>query len=339
MKSLRTIVGLSIVSVLGLATIPAGGGELAPTDDRRTGSFSALTYNVAGLPEPLSGSEPAVNTVLISPLLNDYDLVLVQEDWVDPAVPIPGIDFYHDDLISQVHHPYLSTPASPPLGSVPDRPEALVADGLNRMSQFPFTEIIRVRWRNCFGGIDTSDGGAADCLSLKGFSVARTTFAPGVEIDVYNLHAEAGSTDLDDQYREEDFQDLAAFIAAYSAGRPVILGGDTNLHGDEPVDAAVWSAFQAATGLQDVCTVLDCGDDVDAIDRFAFRDGGGITVEPLTHRFEREKFRRADGEPLSDHDALAVTFEWTAPPYVEPTTTSTTAASAPVRATRPSFTG
>jgi hypothetical protein len=332
-----SVIATTILALAGLVIHPVGAG--APVDGseaRRVETFSALTYNVAGLPEPLSGSEPATNTVLISPLLNDYDLVLVQEDWVDPEPPIPGFDFYHDDLISQVAHPYLSTPAPPPLGSEPDRPEAIVADGLNRMSQFPFTEVTRVRWRNCFGGADTTDGGAGDCLSLKGFSVARTTFAPGVEIDVYNLHAEAGSTPLDIQYRAEGFRDLAAFINEFSAGRPVILGGDTNLKVER--DGPVWEDFQEATGVVDVCTAVDCGADGNIIDKFAFRSAGDIEIRPLDHRFERDKFERADGEPLSDHDPLAVTFEWSAPPPPEPATT-TTAAPEPVRATRPAYTG
>src|SRR6185503_16774088 len=44
----------------------------APT----SGEFLALSYNVAGLPEGISGSHPATNTAIIAPLLNDYDLVL-----------------------------------------------------------------------------------------------------------------------------------------------------------------------------------------------------------------------------------------------------------------------
>jgi hypothetical protein len=333
-----SMIAATILVLAAVAIHPVAAGEpVEGSDPRRVETFSALTYNVAGLPEALSGSEPATNTVLISPLLNDYDLVLVQEDWVDPEPPLPGFDFYHDDLISQVTHPYLSTPARPPLGSEPDRPEALVADGLNRMSRFPFTEVIRVRWRNCFGGADTTDGGAGDCLSLKGFSVARTTFAPGVEIDVYNLHAEAGSTPLDIQYRAENFEDLAAFINEFSVGRPVIVGGDTNLRIER--DGPVWEDFQEATGVADVCTVVDCGADASVIDKFAFRSGGDIEIRPLDHRFERDKFERADGEPLSDHDPLAVTFEWSAPPEPEPATPTTTAAPEPVRATRPAYTG
>lgn len=288
----------------------------------RQGTFDALTYNVAGLPEPLSGSEPSVNTPLISPRLNAYDLVLVQEDWIDPVPPVPPWDFHHDDLISKVTHPYISTPATPPLGSDPRRPEALVADGLNRLSRFPFGPVDRHMWTGCFGGADTSDGGDGDCLALKGFSVARTELDTGVEVDVYNLHGEAGGTALDEQLRADGYRQLAEFIASYSAGRAIILGGDTNLHTDRPVAGRIWSEFLAATGLTDVCQAVDCGADDNEIDKLAFRSGGGVELEALTHRFERDEFRRDDGVSLSDHDPLAVRFRWTAGPYVGPPPTS-----------------
>jgi hypothetical protein len=306
------------VLVVGLLASPllrsSAWAASTPPPPPVSGQFDALTYNVAGLPEALSGSEPATNTPLISPLLNDYDLVLVQEDWENPDPPIPGLSVYHHLLIADATHPYLSDPAPVPLGSDPRRPTALVSDGLNRLSDFPFGELTREMWPNCFGGIDQSDGGAGDCLSQKGFSMARTEFAPGIVIDVYNLHAEAGSKPLDIQYSAEDFDVLGDYIVANSAGRPVIVGGDYNLHTDEVGDGAVFDEFLAATGATDVCAAIDCGDDDDRIDKFVFRDGAGIDLEPLTHNFEVDKFKRADGEPLSDHDALAVTFAWTLDP-------------------------
>jgi len=308
MTGARTAIG-AMTAAIGLivSACASNGGE-----DRRSeqGEFTALTYNVAGLPEPLSGSEPATNTPLISPLLNDYDLVLVQEDWIDPVPPAAGLDFYHDDLIAEVDHEHVSTPAPPPLGTDPRRPEALVADGLNRMSRFPFGEITREMWSGCFGSLDTSDGGAADCPSQKGFSVATTELAPGVEVDVYNLHAEAGSTPRDLEESAADFEQLAEFLRENSDGRAVIVGGDFNLHTDEEPDGGVFDRFLDATELSDACDAVDCGDDADQIDKFAFRSGGGVRLDALDHRFEREKFQRADGEPLSDHDALTVTFAW-----------------------------
>jgi hypothetical protein len=169
-----------------------------------------------------------------------------------------------------------------------------------------------------------------------------------VEVDVYNLHAEAGSTPLDVQYSAEDFQQLAAYIEANSAGRAILIGGDFNLHTDEDVDGAVFDQFLAATGITDTCQVVDCGADADEIDKIGFRSGGGVTLEALDHRFERDVFVRDDGAPLSDHDALAVTIRWTAGPAPTTTTasssTSTTAApttTAPPRAVAatPRFTG
>jgi hypothetical protein len=324
-RSPLTAVGvttLTLTATLLTPTTPTAASHVEESGPP-AGQFRALTYNVAGLPVGLSGSEPDVNTELISPLLNDYDLVLVQESWINPDPPIPGLEVFHEVLVSHVTHPYLSQPAPPPLGGDPRRPEALVSDGLNRMSRFPFGPLSRVMWDNCFGGADTSDGGAADCLSQKGFSMARTTIAPGVEIDMYNLHGEAGNTPLDQEYRAADFQQLAEFVTGESTGRAVIVGGDFNLHTDRAVDREVFDTFLAATGLTDVCAVVDCGGDADQIDKFVFRSGGGVTIEPLTHRFERDTFRREDGAPLSDHDPLAVTFAWTGsaaggPPTVPP---------------------
>jgi hypothetical protein len=58
--------------------------------------------------------------------------------------------------------------------------------------------------------------------------------------------------------------------------------------------------------------VLDCGADDDVIDRFFFRSGGGVELVPTTHTFERDVFVDEHGGPLSDHDPLAVEWEWTA---------------------------
>jgi hypothetical protein len=237
--------------------------------------------------------------------------VLVQEDWVDPVPPLAPFDFYHDDLISQAEFPYLSTPAPPPLGRDPRRPEALVADGLNFLSRFPLGPVTREMWTGCFGALDPSDGGAADCASQKGFAMTQVEFAPGVKVDVYNLHGEAGSTPSDVENSAADYEQLAAFIREHSARHSVIVGGDFNLHTDEQPDQTVFEEFLDATGLEDTCAVIDCGKDADQIDKFVFRSGGKVRVEAIDHRFARRKFERDDGEPLSDHDALAVTFRVT----------------------------
>lgn len=364
---------LAIAALLGIvaagATPTASAQTTPPATDVAAGSFTALTYNVAGLPEQISGSSPSTNSPLISPLLNRYDLVLLQEDWVDVFQPLrdagatdlPPLTGYHHLVVGDADHPHRSTPADPPYGTDTTRAPAgpaLIADGLNRLSRIPFGAITRQQWTTCNGelvieGIEAVtdaaglgdaleaaglggaiDGGASDCGALKGFSVATLTLVDGGEVDVYNLHADAGNGEGDIAARKANFEQLASFIAENSAGKALIIGGDTNLKIDDDrperaVDAEVWSTFQTATGAVDVCAAIDCGADDAVIDKFAFRSGDTVTLSPTSHRFERDVFQDSSGDPLSDHDALAVDFSWSVALPAEPASIGLTPSGVP----------
>jgi len=277
------------------------------TPPESSGDFLALSYNVAGLPEGISGSHPATNTQIISPLLNAYDLVVVQESWQTPDPnPLAPLRVYHEILAADALQPYKTVSLPLPIGSDPRRPSALVSDGLNAFSRFPFTHLGREMWSDCWAS-------AADCLSQKGFMVVRMTVAPGVTIDVYDLHMEAGGDPEDDALRDDGITQLATYINAFSAGRPVIVGGDFNLHTDQEPDGSQYARLQAETGLTDVCTALGCAQP-GRIDKFLFRSSAGLTIEPLSWQFETDVFVDGMGQPLSDHDALAVRFGWTVEP-------------------------
>ena len=89
-----------------------------------SGEFSLLAYNVAGLPEELSGSSPLVNMPQIGPLLNEFDVVLLQESWRTPDPnPFAPTRAYHEELESRVDHEHRSVPAEQPFGTDPDRPD------------------------------------------------------------------------------------------------------------------------------------------------------------------------------------------------------------------------
>lgn len=268
-----------------------------------SGEFLALSYNVAGLPVGFSSSEPDINTPFIAPLLNGYDLVLVQESWKTPELnPFEPLRVFHEILEEGSRHPFHSVSAPLPFGTDPERESALVSDGLNRFSQFPFEEVNRQRWNGCHIS-------AADCLALKGFSMARTTIAPGVQIDVYNLHMEAGGDPEDEALRDAGVTQLVDFMEANSAGRAILIGGDFNLHTDEEPDATQYQRLLDEAGLTDVCAALACPQPA-RIDKFAFRSSADVAVAPLSWNFETDVFVRDDGEPLSDHDPLAVRFIW-----------------------------
>ena len=274
--------------VMGIVCAGCGGDESIEAQEN-SGTFEALTYNVAGLPEGISSSSPTEFIPQISPLLNPYDLVLVQEDFV-----------YHRDLSREANHPFQSTPKDP---------EArLIADGLNRFSNFEFESLEREQWVTCYGEMSGgSVTGAADCMAEKGFSMARTTLAPGVIVDVYNHHAEAGGGLEDAEARAAGFAQLTQFIQTHSAGHAVIIGGDTNLHRSDVSDGPVITAFETDNQLIDACHFLECG--TETIDRFFFRSSDTVQITPLTWRFADE-FTTEEGNHLSDHYAVHVGFRW-----------------------------
>jgi hypothetical protein len=278
-------------------------GNNVNTSSVLSGEFLALSYNVAGLPEGLSQSNPEANTPLISPLLNGYDLALVQEDWQTPDPnPIAPTRVYHELLAADAMHPYQSDPAPLPLGGNPERPSAVVSDGLNRFSQFPFGEVLRQQWVGC-------DNNSGDCLAFKGFSVARTELVPGVCVDVYNLHGEAGNGEGDQALKDINTRDLVAFMEVYSVGRAIILGGDFNMRLSRSHDAVNLNFLTTQTGIGDACIALGIVDE-EAIDKFFYRSNGTVMLTPTSCRFETDIFVTSDGGPLSDHDPLAVGFAW-----------------------------
>lgn len=269
------------------------------TTDGQT--FELLSYNVAGLPEVLNRAGAATNTPLIAERINGYDIVLVQESWLTPPEEVDGpLRTYHEVLDAGARHPFRSEPAEAPLGTNVQRPDAQIADGLNRFSNFAFDSFVRQTFAAC----------ERDCIALKGFSFARTTVAPGAEVDIYNLHLESGRAS--DEVREAAMMQIAAAVQELSTGRAVIIAGDFNLHylSDNEAhntDTGVFEAFWRSTGTEDVCVHLECPE-IEIIDRVAFRSGSTVTLTALEWRNDGSLFLDAEGAPLSDHEPIAVRF-------------------------------
>jgi endonuclease/exonuclease/phosphatase family metal-dependent hydrolase len=248
------------------------------------GEFSLLTYNVAGLPQGVSASNPEKNIPLISPLLNQFDLALVQEDF-----------YYHEQLRAQAQHPYQSTPKA-------EAAQFTDGDGLNQFSNFPFGNFLREPWQHC----SNQDG--SDCLAKKGFSAAETEIAPGIIIDVYNLHLDAGGTAEDITARERQIEQLIRRVKTRSAGRAIILAGDTNLRTfSRPQDEVIFQTLLSKLDLFDACRALGCGNE--QIDRVLFRSSAELTLTPLSWQLDPD-FVDESGNPLSDHPAVSVIFQW-----------------------------
>ncbi|MEU7907344.1 jacalin-like lectin [Actinoplanes sp. NPDC049118] len=295
--ALRNLTAATLL-IAGAILVPAVPAAAAPPP---SGSFSILSYNIAGLPEPLSGSEPAVNTPIIGQRIRPYDIVHVQEDFN-----------YHAALYANDTHPH-RTPTSGP---------AAFGDGLNTLSGHPYSDLLRDDWDGCNG---------TDCLTPKGFTWSRTRLAEGVLIDFYNVHANAGSTNADLSARRANISELSAFIAANSAGNAVIVAGDTNTRytraGDNIRD------LLSANGLTDAwvqeerggvppavgspalgCDDATVTDACEVVDKILYRGNRYITLNLERYANENAVFRRADGAMLSDHYPIVAEFGWTLNP-------------------------
>lgn len=287
------------------------------------GSFRVLTYNVSGLPVEISEGHPDINLPVISPLLNDDDLVLTQEDydWWKPDGLASTVDFvnYHGRLRAAVTHEYQSPqhPGPKAVGIDPaDRPDLELGDGLGILSNLDVTGDERVPWKGCFGGFNQDDQGKADCLAMKGFQVARLTLPNGAVVHIYNLNAEAGTNPRDQELQAADFEQLAEHIGAHTKGEAVIVAGHTNLVLDgtevasaDGQDGRIWKRFLEETGLIDACEAGSC-DDGTIVDRVVYRSGRGVELEATSHALRTDRFVDVDGKDLSEFPPVEVGFSW-----------------------------
>ncbi|MEV4054325.1 jacalin-like lectin [Amycolatopsis sp. NPDC049688] len=274
------------------------------------GSFSVLSYNVAGLPEGISSAptprDPA--TTAIGQRLGPYDVVHVQEDFN-----------YHAKLYAADQHPY-RTPTSGGAG---------IGSGLNTLSSLPYDadDFERARWTSC-----QLDSG--DCLTPKGFTFMRVRLAEGVYVDFYNAHTNAGTNDGDEASRASNLAQLTAFIRTHSAGNAVVVMGDTNTRYTRAADTI--AGFAADNGLTDawvklvrggvapapgspalVCDEQTVTNDCEVVDKVLYRGSKLVSLDATLYNNEHAKFLDSAGKMLSDHDPITVRFSWTRNPALQ----------------------
>jgi len=247
-----------------------------------SGQLKVLTYNIAGLPDGFMTAHPSASMPHIGPLLSRYDLVLIQEDFAFGTLLRQGVSL-----------PFQS-PAFVRAGRFH------FGDGLSVFAAQSFTALQREPWRACHGLVDSY----FDCLTPKGFVSTRHRLAEGVEIDVYDVHLDAGSSASDQQAREAQIDQLIEAIGQRSAGRAMLLGGDTNIRSQR----GLLARLEQATGLVDVCVALRCPD-ARRIDRIYYRGSPVLTFSARKWSIDR-RFVDAKGLPLSDHLAVAVELDW-----------------------------
>ncbi|MFJ8624986.1 jacalin-like lectin [Kitasatospora sp. NPDC093550] len=309
----RSLLSTALVGALGTAVTLGGlvaapavqAAEGAPAAQAAAGggSFSVLTYNVAGLPQVLSSAstDRQSSTTAIGGRLAPYDVVNVQEDFN-----------YHAALYAADTHPYRTATSG----------GAGIGSGLNTLSGLAYDtdDFERVKWKDC-----QLDSG--DCLTPKGFTFLRTRLAEGVYVDFYNLHANAGTNPGDEAARAANLAQLTGYIRAHSAGNAVVVMGDTNTRYTRAEDTI--AAFAADNRLTDAWVRLERGgvapargtdpllcdqnaptDTCEIVDKVLYRSSALVSLTATSYANKHADFLDASGTMLSDHDPVAVGFTW-----------------------------
>ena len=278
---------MPLLLVAVLVGCPSGSEETG-IDLPASGSFRALTYNVHGLPPELTGDDTTARQELIAPLLAGYDIVALQEDFIEDN---------HEILAAASEHRTQRWFGEPLEGRAFGSGLAVLAD-VAELLYHP------QNYTGCYGTLDNS----SDCLASKGFQLVRLRLG-AASIDLYNTHHEAGGGDEDNAVRLEQVQEVLAAMDEHSSGRAVLFLGDFNLHGDDPEDQPCIDLY-TGYGLLDACDTIGCAEP-GRIDRAWYRSGDDMLLEPTSWELQAQ-FVDGDGEPLSDHEALAVGFDWQA---------------------------
>ena len=244
--------------------------------------ITVLTYNVHGLNRWLVSDDPEARMPEISSRLNAYDVALVQENWT-----------YWDALSAQTTHPVRERGNGP-------NPPVFFQSGLATFARGALRGVSRGSLGACAGWL----GGANDCFADKGYLRVRLRLAPGIDVDFWNLHLDAGDSDADRAARERQLATLAERVRALSGDGPLVVAGDFNSESAEPADSVPLARFAADVGLRDTGASSDPAGAFPHkhIDYIFVRDGRGIRFE-LIRAGEASEFA-SGGKPLSDHPAL-----------------------------------
>jgi exonuclease III len=288
-------------------------GPLSPA--AHSGTFNVMTYNIDGFPKAMGGNS-SEDTKSISAILESLalDIVVFQEDFTK-----------HDELISNF------TTATYPYRTAHWKGTATTfGDGLATVSKFPFNywDYNKAQWDQCGGTLQELVLGTSshpDCMTEKGFSMVTLDIDEGLQIDLYNLHQDAGGDSNSLAAKQTNMAQLAEYINTHSAGKVIIVAGDFNMKlgsltsAKERTHLSIWIDFLNNTGLSVLCMeVYKNWDDCDVAgfdkpDHILFKGNSEYDLYALTieHAAEFGEINKIDNENgLSDHYPIKGAFYW-----------------------------
>lgn len=270
-------------------TSPSTVKDTAAAEGPTSGTLRVLTYNVAGLPDGLSGAEGDLldRMPAIQALLSDYDLVGLQEDFDEDG---------HAALTEGTTH------AEVRWFSATLTDERVYGAGLSLLLPEVSVDYREEHYTECNGVLD----GSSDCLASKGFQTSTLRLG-GQSLDVLNTHHEAGGGEADEAARRSQVEQVLAAVDAHSADHALIMTGDFNLRPSDPKDVEPLALYDDA-GLLRACDLVGCPEP-DHIDQIRVRSSSTLSLEVLEWA-RHEQFVSTTGVDLSDHPAISAVIAW-----------------------------
>jgi endonuclease/exonuclease/phosphatase family metal-dependent hydrolase len=256
------------------------------TEPETSGHFSVLTYNIHGLPPAITNDDTTRRVEQIAPLLADYDVVGLQEDWMveNHDILVENTDFLTIDAFNE-----------------PSTDEKVYGSGLSLLSNFTLLESTHIYYERCNGYTDS----ASDCFASKGIQSTVLNIG-GHQFTILNTHLEAGNGDVDDGIRIEQIETIVSLLEV-TVG-PVILLGDFNLHPDDDADLAVLQSLENQN-MRQTCWEVDCSNP-NHIDQVWIRSTENIDLD-IDNWNAPAHFVDDQGVDLSDHPPIVVNICWT----------------------------
>ncbi|KAJ5952674.1 Mannose-binding lectin [Penicillium vulpinum] len=280
-----------------------------------SGEFTAMSFNVAGLPAIFNGNDVNGSKTDNSKQIGTYfakygyDIINMQEDFN-----------YHAYIYDADNHPYRTATSG----------GAAIGSGLNTISNHNWVDFTRVKWNKC------SNASGADCLTPKGATFMRWNPAEGVYIDFYNVHTDAGTEPEDEVARNSNLQQVADYIDTWSVGNAVVIMGDTNSRYTRADDTAL-RVLKSQNGLSDAWVDLAKGgvyptagaeallcenpstvQTCETVDKVLYRGSDLVDLNAESFLYNGGLFTNTGsdyfGQILSDHNPVLVNFTWSLSP-------------------------
>lgn len=328
MKRKKLLSGILALSC-ALTLLPAAPVSAA---EPQTGTFTAVSMNVDGLPTDLlgfininEGGPGSDGTRAIGQKMAQYgwDIIGVSEDFN-----------YNDELMESLSADYNTGTHRGGVSWLTNN-----TDGLNLLwkKSLSVTGESWTKWNTQYSTGFANTGNGADGMINKGFRYYEAEVSDGVYIDIYILHMDADSDQGDIDARHSQLTQLADAIKASDNDNPIIVMGDTNCRYTredirawfmDPIneddrfeikDAWIeyaWNGKYPNVG-EDALMAVDKGGtyeypQAEIVDKIFYINNTDSQVQLTLDSYTvATDFTNADGTALADHWPIIGTFQYT----------------------------